>query len=143
MEAPFTVAVEIPLVGDERRKNWAKTVTNVDDSLATGWAFDGEFIATGGIQDVEPGSVVLVYGEKGSRAHPAIEARVYTVNSDATLSLRASARGRAWARTLRDTIEDLLAEVGEAPIERLGWSPDLIRYSDEAIAEESNRRKLL
>ncbi len=143
MEAPFTVAVEIPLVGDERRKNWAKTVTNVDDSLATGWAFDGDFIATGGIQDVEPGSVVLVYGEKGSRAHPAIEARVYTVNSDATLSLRASARGRAWARTLRDTIEDLLAEVGEAPIERLGWNPDLIRYSDEAIAEEANRRKLL
>lgn len=143
MEAPFTVAVEIPLVGDERRKNWAKTVTNVDDSLATGWAFDGDFIATGGIQDVEPGSVVLVYGEKGSRAHPAIEARVYTVNSDATLSLRASARGRAWARTLRDTIEDLLAEVGEAPIERLGWNPDLIRYSDEAIAEEANRRELL
>ena len=98
----FTVAVEIPLVGDERRKNWAKTVTNVDDSLATGWAFDGEFIATGGIQDVEPGSVLLVYGEKGSRANPAIEARVYTVNADATLSLRASARGRAWARTLRD-----------------------------------------
>ena len=62
---------------------------------------------------------------------------------DATLSLRASARGRAWARTLRDTIEELLAEVGEAPIERLGWSPDLMRYSDEAIAEEANRRKLL
>lgn len=143
MEIPFTVAVEIPLVGDERRKNWAKTVTNVDDSLATGWAFDGEFIATGGIQDVEPGSVVLVYGEKGSRANPAIEARVYTVNSDATLSLRASARGRAWARTLRDTIEDLLAEVAEAPIELLGWNPDLIRYTDEAITEEVKRRNLL
>ncbi len=143
MEIPFTVAVEIPLVGDERRKNWAKTVVNVDDSLATGWAFDGDFIATGGIQDVEPGSVVLVYGEKGSRSNPAIEARVYTVNSDATLSLRASARGRAWARTLRDTIEDLLAEVAETPIELLGWTPDLIRYTDEAIIEEANRRKLL
>ncbi len=142
MEVPFTVAVEIPLVGDERRKNWAKKVTNVDDSLATGWAFDGDFIATGGIQDVEPGSVVLVYGEKGSRANPAIEARVYTVNSDATLSLRASARGRAWARTLRDSIEDLLAEADDAPIEHLGWTPDLLRYSDEAINEEVRRRGL-
>jgi hypothetical protein len=139
----FTVAVDIPLVGDERRKNWAKTVTNVDDSLATGWAFDGEFIATGGIQDVEPGSVLLIYGEKGSRANPAIEARVYTVNADATLSLRASARGRAWARTLRDQIEDLLAEQAEMPIERLGWSPDLLRYSDDAITEEMRRRDLL
>jgi hypothetical protein len=143
MDVPFTVAVDIPLVGDERRKNWAKTVTNVDDSLATGWAFDGEFIATGGIQDVEPGSVVLVYGEKGSRANPAIEARVYTVNADATLSLRASARGRAWARTLRDTIEDLIAEISEDPIEQLGWNPDLLRYSDDAITEEMNRRGLL
>ena len=139
---PFSVAVEIPLVGDERRKNWAKVVTNVDDSLATGWAFDGDFIATGGIQDVEPGSVVLVYGEKGSRANPAIEARIYTVNTDATLSLRASARGRAWARTLRDTMEDLLAETAEMPIERLDWSPELLRYTDEAIAEEMERRGL-
>ena len=142
MDMPFTVAVEIPLVGDERRKNWAKVVTNVDDSLATGWAFDGDFIATGGIQDVEPGSVVLVYGEKGSRANPAIEARIYTVNSDATLSLRASARGRAWARTLRDTMEDLLAETAETPIERLDWSPELLRYTDEAITEEMKRRRL-
>lgn len=142
MEVPFTVAVEIPLVGDERRKNWAKTVTNVDDSLATGWAYDGDFIATGGIQDVEPGSVVLVYGEKGSRSNPAIEARVFTVNSDATLSLRGSAKGRAWARTLRDMIEDLLAEVADTPLELLDWSPDLIRYSDEAIVEEANRRNL-
>ncbi len=142
MDMPFTVAVEIPLVGDERRKNWAKVVTNVDDSLATGWAFDGDFIATGGIQDVEPGSVVLVYGEKGSRANPAIEARIYTVNSDATLSLRASARGRAWARTLRDSMEDLLAETAGTPIEQLDWSPELLRYSDEAIAEEMERRRL-
>ncbi len=110
MEPEITVAVNIPLLGDERRKNWAKIVSNVDDSLATGWAYEGEFVATGGIQDVPAGAVLLVYGEKGSRANPAIEARVYTVNSDATLSPRAEARGRAWARTLRDPIEDLLVE---------------------------------
>ena len=142
MDVPLTVAVEIPLVGDERRKNWAKVVTNVDDSLATGWAFDGAFIAAGGIQDVEPGCVILVYGEKGSRANPAIEARVYTAHSDGTLSLRASARGRAWARTLRDTIEELLEEVAEKPVEQAGWSADLLRYSDEALIEELKRRGL-
>ncbi len=66
MDTPVTVAVTIPLVGDERGKNWAKIVTNVDDSLATGWAFDGEFIATGGIQDVPAGAVLLVYGRRGA-----------------------------------------------------------------------------
>ena len=141
MDTPVTIAVEIPLVGDERRKNWAKIVTNVDDSLATGWAFDGEFVATGGIQDVPIGAVVLVYGEKGSRANPAIEARVYTVNADATLSPRATARGRAWARTLRDPIEDLLADRSEAPIDQLDWGPDLIRYTTDALRQELERRE--
>jgi hypothetical protein len=140
MDDPITVAVEVPQVGDERRKNWAKVVSNVDGSLATGWAYEGEFIATGGVQDVPIGSVVLVYGEKGSRANPAIEARVYTVNADATLSQRAGAKGRAWARTLRDPIEALLAEAGAEPIDRLDWSPELMRYATEALREELDRR---
>ncbi len=141
MEVPVTVAVEVPLIGDERRKNWAKVVTNVDDSLATGWAYDGDFVATGGIQDVPIGGVLLVYGEKGSRDNPAIEARVYTVNADATLSPRATARGRAWARTLRDPIEDLLDDQAEVPIEQLEWGPDLVRYSTDALRRELERRE--
>ena len=43
-----SVAVEVPLLGDDRGKNWAKVVTNVDPSLASGWAYEGEFIASGG-----------------------------------------------------------------------------------------------
>jgi len=140
MEAPIIVAVDVPLLGDERRKNWAKIVTNVDDSLATGWAYDGDFVATGGIQDIPAGGVLLVYGEKGSRDSPAIEARVYTVNADATLSQRDAARGRAWARTLRDPIEDLLAEQAATPIERQKWGPELVKFTSDALREELQRR---
>ena len=68
------VAVDVPLVGDERRKNWAKVVRNVDPSKASGWAFEGDFIAAGGIQDVPAGAIILVYGERGSRNNPAAEA---------------------------------------------------------------------
>jgi hypothetical protein len=39
------IAVDIPLLGDERRKNWAKVVQNVDEQKASGWAFEGDFIA--------------------------------------------------------------------------------------------------
>ena len=108
MEGQVLVAVEVPLVGDERHKNWAKVVENVDTSRSSGWAFDGPFIATGGVQDVPAGAVLLVYGERGSRANPQSAARVYTVNADATLSLEAEAKGQAWARTVRDPIERLL-----------------------------------
>ena len=137
---PVLIPVDVPLVGDERRKNWAKVVTGVDESKASGWAFDGDFVATGGVQDVPAGSVVLVYGERGSRTNPQIEARVYRANSDGTLSHHASARGRAWARTLRDTVVELLGDHDAARPQVLGWQPELMRYDDEALLSELRRR---
>jgi hypothetical protein len=136
------VAVEVPLVGDARHKNWAKIVENVDESKSSGWAFDGAFIAAGGIQDVPVGSVVMVYGERGSRANPQIEARVFVANGDGTLSHEQSASGRAWARTLRDRVSELLARGAEQPPMALVWDADLLRYSDAAILEEVRRRGL-
>ncbi len=136
------VAVEIPLLGDPRRKNWAKVVERVDDSKSSGWAFVGDFIATGGVQDVPAGSVILVYGERGSRVNPQIEARVFTANADGTLTPHQTAGGRAWARTLRDRIGELVADAEEAPPLLLDWAADLLRYSDAAIAEEARRRGL-
>ena len=128
MDAQVLVAVDIPLVGDERHKNWAKVVENVDTSKSSGWAFDGPFVAAGGIQDVPAGSVLLVYGERGSRAKPQSGARVYTVNADATLTLEAEAKGQAWARTIRDPIERLLGMERE--------QLDLSHLPDQALADE-------
>jgi len=136
------VAVEVPLVGDPRHKNWAKVIDNVDESKSSGWAFDGEFIDAGGVQDVPVGSVVMVYGERGSRANPQIEARVFTTNGDGTLTHEQTATGRAWARTLRDRVSELLEQQAERPPTGLAWDGDLMRYSDEAIIEEMRRRDL-
>jgi len=132
MQEQVFVAVDIPLAGDERHKNWAKVVENVDTSRSTGWAFDGPFVAAGGIQDVPAGSVLLVYGERGSRANPQSAARVYTVNADATLTLEAEAKGQAWARTVRDPIVRLLG------VERKG--PDLSHLPDSVLADELRSR---
>jgi hypothetical protein len=141
MDVPILVAVDVPLVGDERRKNWAKIVTNVDESLTSGWAFEGDFIATGGIQDVPIGSVLLLYGERGSRTNPQIEAKVLRVNNDGTMSHVAAAKGRAWARTLRDQIVELLAEEEETPVTQRPWGPELLHYSTGALEEELRRRE--
>ena len=132
MEEPVFVAVDIPLAGDERHKNWAKVVDNVDTSKSSGWAFDGAFVAAGGIQDVPAGSVLLVYGERGSRANPQSLARVYTVNADATLTLEAEAKGQAWARTVRDPIERLLGSERDAL--------DLSHLPDRVLADELSAR---
>jgi hypothetical protein len=76
--------------------------------------------------------VLLVYGERGSRASPQISAAVYLVNSDATISLEAEARGKAWARTLRDHVERCLGR--EEP------QPDLSYLSDDVLATELRAR---
>ena len=132
MDEPVLVAVDIPLAGDERHKNWAKVVERVDSSRSSGWAYDGAFVAAGGIQDVPAGSVLLVYGERGSRASPQSMARVYTVNADATLTLEAEAKGAAWARTVRDPIERLL---GREP-----GPLDLSHLPDAILVEELRAR---
>ena len=141
MEPVGQVAVDVPAIGDERRKNWAKVVTAVDTDKSSGWAYEGNFVATGGIQDVEAPCVLLVYGERGSRANPQIEARAYVVNTDGTLSLHASASGRAWARTLRDPVEELLAADTPLPIAAREWDPELMAYSDDALRAELQRRE--
>lgn len=124
MEDTVLVAVEVPLAGDERHKNWAKIIHSVDTNKSSGWAFEGEFIATGGIQDVPAGSVLLVYGERGSRGNPQISASVFTVNPDGTLSLEADAKGKAWARTLRDPVERCLGV--DRPLYDLSHIPDSV-----------------
>lgn len=132
MEEQVMVAVDIPLVGDERHKNWAKVVDNVDTSKSSGWAFDGSFVAAGGIQDVPAGSILLVYGEKGSRTKPQSSARVYTVNADATLTLESEAKGQAWARTIRDSVERLLGTDRS--------TLDLSHLPDDLLADELRAR---
>jgi hypothetical protein len=136
---PPLVAVEIPSPGDERLKTWAKVVYSVDETKSSGWAFVGEFVATGGIQDVPAGSVLLVYGERGSRANPRPQAGVYVVNADATLTHHADAAGRAWARTLRDTVADLLSQ-DLTP----SWQEvvDLSLVPDDDLMAEVRRRGL-
>ena len=134
------VPVDVPLLGDERRKNWAKVVHNVDEQKASGWAFEGDFISVGGIQDVPVGAVLLVYGEKGSRSNPQSMAAVYLVNGDATLTKHHEASGRAWARTLRDGVQELLDQGGGPRPGEMEWRPELMLYRDDALIHEAQRR---
>ena len=128
------IPVRVPQLGDDRRRHWAKIVSSVDDTKSSGWAFVGEFVADGGIQDLPAGGVLLLYGERGSNSNPRPEASLYTIGPDATLTLEASASGRAWARTLRDKALELVG----ADVRSNG--PDLSAIPDEYLADELRAR---
>jgi hypothetical protein len=125
--------VRVPQLGDEHRRHWAKLVTAVDTAKSSGWAFVGEFVADGGIQDLPAGGVLLLHGERGGQANPRPEAHLYTIGSDATLTLEGSATGRAWARTLRDRAAELLETSTDFIV-------DLSNLSDQVLADELKSR---
>lgn len=127
------VAVSVPQLGDARRRHWAKLVTEVDESKATGWAYQGEFVADGGTQDVPVGALLLLYGERGSSANPQPVAALYSVGADSSLTLEAEASGRAWARTLRDRALDILKQAK-------GRVPDLSSVESRQLADELSGR---
>ncbi|MBK5265951.1 MAG: hypothetical protein JJE47_00810 [Acidimicrobiia bacterium] len=128
------VPVRVPMLRDERRRHWAKIVSSVDETKSSGWAFVGEFVADGGIQDLPAGAVLLLYGERGSNTNPRSEASLFTIGPDATLTLEASASGRAWARTIRDRAVELVN------LGALAAGPDLTAIPDAYLADELRAR---
>ncbi|MGH8911826.1 MAG: hypothetical protein ACRDVD_04885, partial [Acidimicrobiia bacterium] len=64
---------------------------------------------------------------------------VYTVNSDATLSFEGEASGRAWARTLRDRVAELVSDELSPPPP----SVDLTAVPDDVLLDEARRRGLM
>lgn len=129
MSSSILVPVHVPQLGDDRRRHWAKLVTSVDTAKSSGWAFVGEFVADGGIQDLPAGGVLLVFGERGGQSNPRAEAHLYTIGADAALTLEASASGRAWARTLRDRATELVSEETKSGL-------DLSRIPDQDLVDE-------
>jgi hypothetical protein len=58
------------------------------------------------------------------------------------MSHEGEAKGRAWARTLCDTVQRLLEDQSVDSFHTLEWQPELMRYSDGALTEELHRRGL-
>ena len=127
------VAVSVPQLGDARRRHWAKVVKAIDESKSSGWAYEGDFVADGGTQDLPVGALLLLYGERGSSSNPQALAALYSVGADSTLTLEAEASGRAWARTLRDRAQEVLNVLRSASL-------DLSAVEGSLLAEELRGR---
>jgi hypothetical protein len=124
------VAVSVPQLGDARRRHWVKAI---DESKSSGWAYEGDFVADGGTQDLPVGALLLLYGERGSSSNPQSLAALYSVGADSTLTLEGEASGRAWARTLRDRAQEVLNVLRTASL-------DLSAVEGSLLAEELRRR---
>ena len=84
---------------------------------------------------VPPGDSRSISGRRRRRAVSG------SANTDGTLSLHATATGRAWARTLRDTVVELLESDVAIVVPAREWGPELMEYSDDALRTELERRE--
>jgi hypothetical protein len=125
--------VEIRYEGDYRFKNWQKVLTSVDLSKSNGYAFRGEFLPAGKAE-LEVGTFLLYYGEKGSRRNQDPLAVLKKVTDEGLEEVyRKEDLGKRWALDVRDEIAEI---VNDAAMEN-----PLARYSVEELLAEIERRK--
>jgi len=87
---------------------WAKTVTEVEPRAKTGYDWTGDFLRAGQLIDLEPGEVLTVARNTGSRKHPSIEVTIYILMPNAEWASVVSYDGKEWASSLRKEARELL-----------------------------------
>jgi hypothetical protein len=124
--------VEIQYEGDSRFKKWAKVLKSVDQSKSNGYAFQGDFINSGKAE-LEIGTYILFYGEKGSMKYhdPMVSVQKVTENGLEEM-YRKEDLDRHWALDVRDEIAKIINEMKKE-------SP-LAKYSNEELMEEMQNR---
>jgi len=105
--------IEIPELGDERFKRWAKKIDRVDLNHSNGYAFEGQWLQYGRKAELEVGTLILLYREVGSRKNHQPKVTVARVEEDGKLNPILKTLGWNWALDLRDSVAELLAEKKE------------------------------
>mgnify|MGYP001182405567 CR=1 FL=1 len=129
--------IDLTDIGDDRFKRWAKTVKRVNTSLATGYAFEGEFIGIGRKHELPVGSYVLVYAELGSMRHHHPSVQLWKVTETGhDVVYKRERLNPSWALEVRD---DIAAIINAAP--ELAEEPNpLAAVPDSDLVAEVERR---
>lgn len=95
-----------PVIGDKRFKRWTKTLTGVDMTKDTGYCFLGDFLDTDRLVELEPGTIVLCYGEHGSVKNHFLEVSLKRLMPNDTWQelYSKTALDKTWALEVRDDI---------------------------------------
>lgn len=124
--------IDLELFGSRNGKQWAKTVTKVDQSESSGYAFIGQFIGAEGKQEFEVGTYILQYAARHTRIRGAT-VKLSQVTADGLAEIKEwnGIEGN-WALECRDEIAEIINAKEE--------SNPLEAYSIEDLLAELKRR---
>lgn len=105
-----TQKVKVTIELSKRHKCWAKTVTRVDTSVSTGYAFEGEFVKANELIELPVGTYILGYEQTGSDRNKETEARIYIVTENGLekTGVETSTTKNDWALRIRDAAAELI-----------------------------------
>ena len=93
-------------------KRWAKTIEEVDQRTASGYAFHGTFIKLGRTIELPIGTVILVVTEYLDASPSFRKIELYTINNEPDKPLKLlyekTVECREWALMVRDDIKELI-----------------------------------
>lgn len=123
--------VELPKPMSRQLKSWRKVLVNIDPMRPGGYAFEGDWLA-GEIVDVEPGALVMLYDEHGSRKQPDIRVRLWALRKDGQwLPLYDhEVTERPWARAV---MQEVTAVADAHKARQVGDEPDNLEYLFEVL----------
>lgn len=123
--------IDTPEIGDNRFKQWTKTLNRVDVTKTNGYAFEGNFIRSR--QELEVGSYILAYGQVGSRANNYPRVELFRVAENGLESVYKKADlSQHWALDVRDDIAKIVNQAEKInPLEKY--------TTEELLAELKNR----
>jgi len=105
-----TKKVKVTIALSKRHKCWAKTVTRVDTSVSTGYAFEGKFVKANELIELPVGTYILGYEQTGSDRNKETEARIYIVTENGLekTGVETSTTKNDWALRIRDAAAELI-----------------------------------
>lgn len=123
---------------DHRWKKWAKRVDSVDTSKNNGYAFVGEWVEKGTIDEPAQPGLYLTGITRGSNKYQTTTYRFIRMDSDGNLhdtGIVDNDETRGWALRVREQVKSLLAD-----IQNLETANPLADFTTEQLRAELERR---
>jgi hypothetical protein len=110
----------------------------VKPTAKTGYDWTGDFLISGKLEDLEPGTMVVTCDTGGSRKRPVKIAQLYVLLDDGNWIMVDEIKDNEWAYELRKMARAWLA-LDQATRVRDAWQLKLERLSKKLVAAEAHR----
>jgi hypothetical protein len=111
---------------------------DVKPTAKTGYDWTGDFLPSGKLVDLEPGTLVVTCDAGGSRKRPVKIAQLYVLLDDGSWALIEEVKDNEWAYSLRETAHAWLVDDNPSRVQD-GWQLRLERLGKKLVERQARK----